>query len=182
MVKNSNNWSSWTDDEVLKKINGFIENRKTYDINMTDKGNIYLYVTNKGAYGIAGNLKIKFGSIGQRKNDKEEIVTINGKTVYQNKNPELYENIKFLYNWCNYSQMSVKDRLKNIWDKNKELVYVAAICTCMCGILGWYGGIVQDATKRQDKQNVKELLKQYELERSKSDIINIDSLINQHIK
>ena len=111
MTKYSNDWSGWTDDEVSKKINGFIENRKTYDINITDKDNIYLYVTNKGAYGIAGNLKIKFGTVGRKNNDKENIITINGKTVYQNKTPDLYENIKFLYDLCSRSKMSFKEIL-----------------------------------------------------------------------
>lgn len=183
MTKYSNDWSGWTDDEVSKKINGFIENRKTYDINITDNGNnIYLYVTNNGAYGIAGDLKIKFGTVGRKKNDKENIVTINGKTVYQNKTPDLYENIKFLYDWCSRSKMSFKEKAKNSLYKNKEILYVLALAACVFGVFGLYGGIVQDATKHQDKQNVKELLKQYELERNKSDMVNIDSLINVHMR
>ena len=170
-------WSHMTDAGIIENIKFIAKNRRKYPVSIVDNVSVRI-----------GDVNIVFYDIMQT-NAIVNVAKVNGKIIRSDKNPELYRIIKGLYDTCVRDRDSLSTRLKNHVHSNKEtltkLMLTGVVIASIIGIefIVANAEIERQAKIKQEKiEFARELLQDYEYERSKNTTVNIDSLINQHIR
>ncbi len=175
------NWENKSEKEILDNIMKLNKNRKKYDVFVED-------VRLKIEHDFTDlSVNIVFYPI-EKKGTVVNVAKINGKNIYGDKSPTLYNEVKNLYYDCKHDQESLKLKIKKVFSKNKDKVKQVAIIGGLV-LLGIgieiidinYENKKQIKAKQEKIDFAKSILKSYEAERAKG-AVNIDSLINQHIK
>ena len=180
------NWQNKTDEEISNNISALNKHRKKYNMFFAEDSRLKIEHDFTDL-----SVNIVFYPI-EQKGCVVNVANVNGKIVRSDKNPELYAAIKDLYYNCKHDQESLKLKIKKTIKKNKDKIEHSAIMTgvyILC--MGIAVFLINYETKKEAEKQIKakqekadfarEILKVYETERAKG-AVNIDSLINQHIK
>lgn len=171
-------WINLREDVILENIKYLDANLSQYDIMPQD--DYWLKLHKEGDY----DIDIAFYDIVQHQ-QRIHVAKINGKIMRNDKNPELYNETKLLYDKCTKQKDSLKVKVKNTWKDNKKKIcsyFVAGACLVVVefGII-LYINHKQNKERQEKIEFAKDLLKSYEAERAKG-TVNMDSLINQHVR
>lgn len=180
--KGLEDWSSLTNEEVYKRVKLLWDNRKKYDISISDDDTICFYETVGNAYRLVDKLTIVFGDV-REKASRVDTVKINGKLIRADaENGGLLYTILDLYDYCKNAKKSFGDKVKETWTNAKEPLVYGVVFMGVIGALMFGMKKIQTNTEAKAKQNAKEMLQKYEQERAKGNTVNIDSLLNQHMR
>ena len=165
-------WSQMTDSLVLENIQYMTKHRKKYYVRVIDQNTAQV-----------DNVRIVFYTIEQH-GYMVNVAKINNRSIRNDQNCNLYSAVQNLYDAC--KQDNIKKYEKSI-KKNRYFSLFGTsvvIATIMCiTILMANAELEKQEKEKQEKiEWAKDLLKKYEQERSKTDVVNVDSLINQYIR
>ena len=167
-------WSQMTDSLVLENIQYMTKHRKKYDVRVIDQSSAQI-----------DNVRIVFYTIEQY-GYMVKVAKINNRNIRSDQNCNLYSAVQNLYDAC--KQDNIKRYEKPIKKGKKLGLFGMSVCI---GVLIMYITTnaelkMHEKAKQKEKQEkmewAKELLQKYEQERSKNGTVNIDSLVNQHIR
>jgi len=170
-------WVNLRESVILANLKYLNDNLSQYNITLNDR---WLKLHN----GTEPDIDIAFYDIEQHM-QKIHVAKVNGKIMRSDKNSELYNEAKTLYDKCikgkDLSQTKVKKNRKD--NKNKIITILGFGAFMIVLELGLIFGInhKQNKEKQEKIEFAKELLNAYETERVKG-AVNIDSLIKQHVK
>lgn len=170
-------WVNLREEVILENIKYLNTHLSQYDIKLDD-GRLKIH------NGENPDIDIVFYDIEQHMK-KIHVVKIDGKIIRNDKNPELYNETKLLYDKCTKQKDLLKVKVKNTLKDNKKKIcsyFVAGACLVVVefGII-LYINHKQNKERQEKIEFAKELLKSYEAERANG-TVNMDSLINQHVR
>lgn len=165
-------WTQMTDDGVAENIKYLTKNRKKYNVSVIDANSLQI-----------DGVRIVFYTIEQHR-QMIKVAKINNRNVRSDKNASLYLAIKNLYDTCKQDNIRKYERQIK---KDRNFVWLGTSCviaTIICATLITTNAEIkkQEKEKRDKIEWAKKLLQEYEQEKAKNNTVNIDSLINQHIR
>ena len=170
-------WVNLREEVILANLKYLNDNFSQYEITLNDR---WL----KLHKGTEPDIDIAFYDIEQHM-QKIHVAKVNGKIMRSDKNSELYNAAKALYDKCTKGKDLSQTKVKKTRKDNKEkIVAILGLGAFVIVLeLGLIFGINHKQNKeRQEKiEFAKELLKSYEAERTNG-TVNMDSLINQHVR
>ena len=170
-------WVNLREEVILANLKYLNDNFSQYEITLNDR---WL----KLHKGTEPDIDIAFYDIEQHM-QKIHVAKVNGKIMRSDKNSELYNAAKALYDKCTKGKDLSQTKVKKTRKDNKEkIVAILGLGAFVIVLeLGLIFGINHKQNKeRQEKiEFAKELLKSYEAERANG-TVNMDSLINQHVR
>ncbi|MBR4475908.1 MAG: hypothetical protein IKP05_04520 [Alphaproteobacteria bacterium] len=170
-------WVNLRDSVILANLKYLNDNFSQYEITLNDR---WL----KLHKGTEPDIDIAFYDIEQHM-QKIHVAKVNGKIMRSDKNSELYNAAKALYDKCTKGKDLSQTKVKKTRKDNKEkIVTILGLGAFVIVLeLGLIFGInrKQNKEKQEKIEFAKELLNSYETERAKG-TVNMDSLINSRIK
>ena len=164
-------WSQMTDAGVMDNINYILENLKKYNVRIINENTLHI-----------DDVRIVFYTVEQNE-QCIKVAKINNRIVRNDKNSDLFLATQKLYDKCKHNSIRKNEKLvKGKQDTSVGSYVATAVMLAVMFV------IVMGNLKKQEKENqekiewAKELLKDYDAERAKSATVNIDSLINQHVR
>ena len=165
-------WTQMSEEGVAENIKYLTKNRKKCNVRVIDENTMLI-----------DNVRITFYTIEQHR-QMIKVAKINDRNVRSDQNEDLYLAIKKLYDVC--KQDKVKEYEKSVRKEGNLGAFGTSVLVASILLITLI--IANAEMKKQDKEKqekaefVKEILKAYEQERSKTGTVNIDSLINQYVR
>jgi len=164
-------WSQMTDAGVIVNINYILKNLKKYNVRIINENTLHI-----------DDVRIVFYTVEQH-GQLIKVAKINNRIVRSDKNSDLFLAIQKLYDKCKRNRIKKYERLgNNKQDTGIESYVATAVMLAVIFVIVMGNLKKQEKAKQEKIEWAKELLKDYDAERVKSAAVNIDSLINQHVR
>ncbi|MBO7642992.1 MAG: hypothetical protein J6S74_02560 [Alphaproteobacteria bacterium] len=164
-------WSQMTDAGVMDNINYILKNLKKYNLMVINENTLHI-----------DDVRIVFYTVEQH-GQCIKVAKVNNRIVRSDKNSDLFLAIQKLYDKCKRNRIKKYERLGNNKQDTSVGSYVATAVVLAVIFVIVMGNLKKQEKAKQEKiEWAKELLKNYDAERAKSVTVNIDSLINRHVR
>lgn len=171
-IKFPTDWTQMSEEGVAENIKYLTKNRKKHDVHVIDENTMQI-----------DNVRITFYTIEQHR-QMIKVAKINNRNVRSDQNNVLYLATKNLYDTCKQDNIRKYEKSIKKGDKFGVLGTSVVVATIICiTLLMANAELEKQAKEKQEKTEwARKLLQDYEQERSKTSAVNVDSLINQHIR
>ena len=172
-IKFPTDWTQMSEEGVAENIKYLTKNRKKHDVRVINESSAQI-----------DNVRIVFYTIEQH-GHMVKVAKINNRNVRSDQNCNLYSAVENLYNTCKQDNIRKYER-SEIRKNNASANIVGTLVVALIMGLSFAGakaGLERQEKEKQEKiEWARKLLQDYEQERNKTAAVNVDSLINQHIR